>query len=266
MTNHRATLSKMILFLIIAIPVFAKDVILVCPYAGPLTDEYRNDAKNLVLKDTAPLMGIFFQWVRPDRWQWNAFLYRSDDINYSTLWGGHFVYDRYLAASKRGKWVIGGGAEFLRIDMDAGTHISPRFDFKLLNKLFIPYARFGYRFQFNPSMMTAGVMPWIGAEHQGVKGEMTIDPIGDTPAKTESIDNGEMLAMAGLNVSANFFHLLDVEAKYQGAFNSDTKYTSASAMANLYLKRWCALSYRYKYMELDNGYNSYHIFGLAFIL
>ena len=69
MTHHRSTVSKLILFLIVGFPVFAKDIMLVCPYAGPLTDEYRNDEWNLKLKDTALLKGVFFQWVRPDRWQ-----------------------------------------------------------------------------------------------------------------------------------------------------------------------------------------------------
>jgi len=270
MTHHRSTVSKLILFLIVGFPVFAKDIMLVCPYAGPLTDEYRNDEWNLKLKDTALLKGVFFQWVSPDRWQWNAFIYRSSDINYSTLWGGHFVFDRYLSAGNRGKWVIGGGMEYLRIDMDAGSNIKPLADFQLLNKLFIPYARFGYRFQFNPTPLKIGVMPWLGAEYQGVKGDlsMVMDPPGPAPAMpiAVEIDEDDLLAMAGLNLNVNLFHMLDVEAKYYGAFNARVQYSSASAMVNLFLTRWCGLSYRFKYMELDNGYNLYHIFGIALIL
>jgi hypothetical protein len=269
MSNRRSAFLLSILFVIISFPIFAKDIRLICPYAGPVTDVYRNDERKLDLKDTALLKGLFFQWVDPDRYQWNAFVYQSSDINYSTLWGGHFVFDRYFSARERGKWVVGGGMEYLRIDMKAGSNIKPLTDFKLLNNLYIPYTRFGYRFQFNPKPLTLGVLPWIGAEYQGVRGKLTMvmDPPGPAPAVTtkESIDDDDVLAMAGLNVNANLFHMLDIEAKYHVAFNSKTHYSSASAMVNVFLTRRFGLSYRVKYMELDKGYDLYHIFGIAWI-
>jgi hypothetical protein len=268
--NRHSKWMNTLAILMIACSVHAKDIRLVCPYAGPVTDVYRNGERKLDLKDTALLKGLFFQWVDTDRYQWNAFIYQSSDINYSALWGGHFVFDRYFSANERGKWVVGGGMEYLRIDMNAGNHIKPLADFKLLNNLFIPYARFGYRYQFNPRHMTIGVLPWVGAEYQGVRGDLTMimDPPGPAPAVTtkESIDENEFLTMAGLNVNANLFHMLDVEAKYHSAFNSKENYSSASAMVNLYMTRWCGLSYRMKYMELEKGWDLYHIFGIALII
>ena len=259
-----------ILSFIIGFPVFARDIRLVCPYAGPMTDAYTNDSRRIDLKDTKLLKGLFFQWIDPERYQWNAFVYQSSDINYSTLWGGHFVFDRYLRVNQKGKWVFGGGAEYLRIDLDAGGHIKPMSDFRLLNNLFIPYARFGYRFQFNPNWLTAGVLPWVGAEVQRVRGDLNlaVDPPGPAPAVTtsEHIHADDGFGVVGLNVNANLFHMLDLEAKYHHAINADATYSSASAMVNLFLTRWCGLSYRVKYLELEKGWDLYHIFGIAVVI
>ncbi|HEX9935206.1 MAG TPA: hypothetical protein VGB38_08425 [bacterium] len=270
MKKTYGVLLRMILSLVIGFPVFAMDIRLICPYAGPITDVYRNDDRKLNLEDTKLLKGLFFQWINPQRFQWNAFVYQSSDINYSTLWGGHFIFDRYFCADERGKWVVGGGVEYLRIDMKAGGNIKPMTDFRLLNSLFIPYARFGYRFQFHPGGLTVGMLPWVGAEYQGVRGDLNleVDPPGPAPAVTtsESIDGDDFFGIAGLNVNANLFHMLELEAKYHGAFNASVKYSSASAMVNLFVTRRCGFSYRVKYMELDKGWDLYHIFGIAIII
>jgi hypothetical protein len=248
---------------------------LICPYAGTITDAYRNDGRNLDLEDTGFLKGLFVQWVDPERYQWNAFVYQSSDVNFSTLWGGHFIYDRYFRAGGRGKWVAGGGAEVLRIDMNAGSRIAPAglpalSGFTLLNNLFIPYGRFGFRFQFRPKPLVVAVMPWVGAQYQGVRGNLdfAVDPPGPAPLVkvSENIDQDDFFGLAGLNLNSHLFHLIEIEGKVYGAFNGDTDYMSVSAMANLSLTRRCALSYRFKYLELPKGTDLYHLWGLAVLI
>jgi hypothetical protein len=270
MERTRSILFSLFLSVMVAASVPAGEIRLVCPYAGTITDVYRNDDRNLDLKDTGFLKGLFFQSVDPERFQWNAFVYQSSGVNYSTLWGGHFIFDRYFGSGGGGKWVAGGGAEYLRIDMNAGGRIAPMSGFRLLNNLFIPYGRFGYRYQFHPRPLTIALMPWAGVEYQGVRGDLklTVDPPGPAPltATSESIDEDDFFGVAGLNVNAHLFHLLEIEGKYQGAFNAETEYTTVSAMVNLALTRRFGLSYRFKYLELGKGTDLFHLWGLAVIL
>jgi len=270
MRNNRLSMLRIILILVFAFSAFAKDIRIVCPYIGPITDVYKNDERNLEdLEDNSLLKGIFFQWVNPDRYQWNAFIYQSSDINYSTLWGSHFIFDYYFLSGERGKFVIGTGIEYLQIDMDADSNIIPLQDFELQNNLFIPYVRFGYRFQFNYSKLKISILPWMGAEYQGVRGDLTMvmDPPGGAPAITiqEDIDNNDYLGMAGVNLKANLFHMLDLEAKYNGTFDTKVYYSTATAMVNLFFTRQWGISYRVKYMELEKGSDLYNIFGIAFV-
>jgi hypothetical protein len=269
MRNNRLSMFRIILILVSAFSASAKDIRIVCPYIGPVTDVYKNDERNLDLKDNSLLKGVFFQWVNPERYQWNAFIYQSSDINYSTLWGSHFIFDYYFLSGELGKFVIGTGIEYLRIDMDADSSITPLKDFELYNNLFIPYVRFGYRFQFNYSKFKISILPWIGAEYQGVRGDLTMvmDPPGPAPEITteENIDNNDYLGIAGVNLKANLFHMLDLEAKYNGTFDTKVYYSTATAMVNLFFTRQLGVSYRVKYMELEKGSDLYNIFGIAFV-
>jgi len=135
MIKLRLSLSKMITVLASALPVFAKDIRIVCPYVGPITDVYKNSERRLHVEDNSLLKGVFFQWLNPDHYQWNAFVYQASDINCSTLWGGYFIFDYYFLAGKRGKYVIGTGIEYLQIAMDADSRIAPLIHFELLNNL-----------------------------------------------------------------------------------------------------------------------------------
>jgi hypothetical protein len=258
-----------------AAAVQARTVRLVCPYAGTITDAYRNEGRGMDLEDAGFLAGLFVQWADPDRYQWNAFVYRAPDVNFSGLWGGHFIYDRYFGAGSGGKWVAGGGIEVLTIDMDAGPRVAPAImpaltGFSLDNRLFIPYGRFGYRFQFRPKPLEVGVMPWLGAQYQGVRGDLnlTVGPHGHAPPTrvSESIDQDDFFGLAGLNLSGHLYHLLELDGKVYGAFNGESEYLSVSAMTNLALTRRFALSYRYKVLELPKGKDVYHMWGLAVLI
>lgn len=266
--NHLSIFIMIIIFLL-TFPVFSKDIRIVCPYAGPIKDTYQNTEQRLNLEDHSLLKGVFFQWINPDRYQWNAFAYQASNINYSTLWGCHFIFDYYFHARRLGKFVIGTGIEFLQINMDADSSIAPLKNIELLNSLFIPYIRFGYRFQYKTSMFNASILPWMGAEYEGIQGDfmMTIDPPGPAPSITEKedISNDRYLGVAGINFNVNFFHMLDLEAKYNSTFDNKVHYSTATAMINCFFTRHWGISYRVKYMELSKGHDLYNIFGVAFV-
>ena len=96
---------------------------------------------------------------------------------------------------------------------------------------------------------------------------MVMDPPGPAPEITteENIDNNDYLGIAGVNLKANLFHMLDLEAKYNGTFDTKVYYSTATAMANLFFTRQLGVSYRVKYMELEKGSDLYNIFGIAFV-
>lgn len=248
---------------------FAQNIRIITPYIGSITDKYKSEKRNLDLKDNSLLKGIFFQWVNPENYQWNAFVYQSSDINYSTLWGGHFIFDYYASYTPKGKFVFGIGTEYLQIDMDADSSITPLKNFELTNRIFIPYIRFGYSYRFDQEKFKLSVLPWLGIQYQRVRGDLTmaIDPPGPAPLTTskENIKSDDYFMITGLNLHARIFHMLEIEAKYYGTFNSKNYYSTTSGMVNLYLSRNLGLSYRIKFMELNKGYDFYNLFGIAFV-
>ena len=249
----------------------AGDVRVVCPYVGTINDVCKDESNGIRLKDNSLLKGVFFLWVNPKRYQWNIFIYQSANINYSTLWGGHFIFDYYFKANDRGKYVAGIGAECLLIDMNAGNHLVPLKDFTMNNNVLAPYARFGYRFQLNHGSVDCAVLPWVGAEYQKVWGTLSFVPpgppmgLGPPIHFNQDIHDESGYAMAGLNVNATFFHAFEVEGKYYGAFNRHTYLSDASSLVNFYLTKHWGLSYRLKYMETTQGRDLYNIFGIAFM-
>lgn len=73
---------------------------------------------------------------------WNIFIYQSSDINYSTIWGGHFIFEYYFPGARRGRYVLGAGLDIIRLDMDAGDTLSPmQSDFRLINGVSVAYKK-----------------------------------------------------------------------------------------------------------------------------
>jgi hypothetical protein len=251
------------------LPLLAQDIRIICPYVGPITNTYKDDERKMDLKDNSLLKGLFFQVVRPDRYQWNAFIYQSSNINYSTIWGGHFIFDYYLPSGEQNKFVIGTGIEYLRINMDADSSIYPLKNLELLNQIYIPYVRLGYRLQFNSEHAKLAVLPWAGVEYEGVNGsiKISIKPSRFAPLITtrQKIDESNTFGMAGLNLNAHIYHMFEAELKYYGAFDDKSYYSTVNAMVNIFVSRNFGFSYRAKYMEIDKGSDTYHIFGLAFV-
>ena len=241
----------------------AKDIRIITPYLGSIRNVYESEEHGLDLNDSSLLKGLYFQWINPERFQWNVFIYQSSDINYSTLWGGHFIFDYYFGKRSRGKYVVGTGIEFIGLDMDAGNNIAGPLDFKLLNNIIIPYIRAGRYFLLGPDTITVTLLPWIGVQPEFVRGKISFNFGG--PPKRKDIEDDALYALAGLNAKTVIMHFFEVEVKYKATFNRDDYFSTLSAMTNLYLSRHWGISYRFKFMETSSGSDTYHIGGVAFL-
>jgi|SRR3989339_401008 len=253
----------------------ADDIRVACPYAGALVNvvEVTHPPYTLSLEDTSLLKGLFFQWIRPQVFQVNAFFYQTSDINYSDVWGGHLMGDVYFLPSQWGSCVAGAGSEVISIAMDADSNSMPMTnggytgfsDFEMQNTVYTPFVRAGYRFTPAIGLVKFSVFPWAGVQYQGVRGRIEIDfPAFQYPMHEDIIDD-DWFAMAGAGANANIFHFIDLEAKYHATFDADTLYPTVSAMANIFLTRHVGLSYRFKYMEMSMGSNTFHMGGVAFV-
>jgi len=267
----RVWTAALVMLAVAASQASAEDLRIIAPYAGIITNVYKDSANNLDLKDTKPILGLYGQWINPDYYQWNAFVYQSSGLNYSNMWGGHFIFDYYLGPAEGGKYLIGAGVELIRIDMDAGSSIVPLTNFALANTVVVPYARAGKYFLFESEGFRVSILPWAGVQPQWVLGSIyfKIDPPGPAPLSTvnKSLDDYDLYGLAGLNLKFGFGRFLDLEGKYQTAFTAGASYnySTFTAIANLFFSRNFGLSYRFKYMESSSGSNTYHMGGIAFM-
>ncbi|MCX7788558.1 MAG: hypothetical protein N2442_12790 [Spirochaetes bacterium] len=258
----------------------AETITIVAPYMGWVTNTYENDSYKLNLEDSGFLSGMYLQSINPSLFQWNAFLYYSPDVNYSTLWGGHFIVDFYPIGDFLGKYLVGAGVEVIRIDMDAGNSIkvpagpppatTTLEGFNLTNTIIIPYARVGKYLVFGMGPVQFSVLPWIGATYESVQGTIKFTAqFSPPPAPKTSIDtsfdDSAWYATAGINLKLTLFRFLDIEGKYQATFDGEVYHPSFSLIANLFFTRNWGLSYRYKYMETSGGKDSYNLFGVAYV-
>ena len=98
----------------------AESIRIVAPYLGIVTSRYENPGYSLTSEDSSLMEGLFFQWVDSARFQANAFVYHSAEVNYSRMLGGHLIGDVYLWDNSLGRAAVGAGIELIRLDMDAG--------------------------------------------------------------------------------------------------------------------------------------------------
>jgi hypothetical protein len=246
----------------------AENIRVVVPYLGAATNVYQKTDPMYTLdwNDTKLMEGLFFQWVNPDLFQANAFIYHSADINYSQLWGGHLIADFYVWSNPLGKAAVGAGFEMMRLDMDAGAAIVPLADFQMPMKLYIPYARIGHYFYLGSrDKVLLSIFPWAGAEYDVTRGTITLVPPGPPIPQEISIDDETLYGIAGLSVSATIFHFIELQAKYKVNFNADDVLHTVDTMANVFFTRHWGLSYRFKYMQTTDGSTSYHIGGIAYV-
>jgi hypothetical protein len=243
----------------------AEDLRIIAPYAGAITNVYKDSANRLDLTDTKLILGLYGQWINPEAYQWNAFVYQSSNINFSSMWGGHFIFDYYLGPAEGGKYLLGAGVELIRIDMDAGSSIVPLTKFTLTNTVVVPYARAGKYFLFDLEGSRISVLPWAGLQPQWVMGKISFVPPGPPNTVNRTFDDYKLFGVAGLNLKYSLGHFLDVEGKYQATFDGASYYSTVTAIANFFFSRNFGLSYRFKYMEGTSGSNTYHMGGIAFL-
>jgi len=243
----------------------AIDIRIVAPYLGYVNNVYENSDYSIDLDNSSLMKGLYFQWINPKRYQWNTFLYQSSDINYSTLWGGHFIFDLYLGVRERGKYVIGIGIEYIRLDMDAGNNIPPLSNFQLMNNIIVPYLRAGRYFLFGSDTLSVSVLPWTGIQPEWVRGDIAFIPPGPPTQFEAKIEEYDLFGIAGINTSVSIYHFITVDAKYRGTFSADEYFSSVDSMVNVFFTRHLGLSYRFKYSETSSGSTSYHIGGIAYV-
>jgi hypothetical protein len=245
----------------------------ITPYAGPLTNTIVSPTTGHEIEDQALLQGIYYQQIDPDHYQWNMFLYTSQNINQSDLYGGHFIADWYFQKTDKGKFLVGIGMDSLDL-ASSPIAVTDSVSISVAHTIFAPYARGGYYFYVkDDNGLTYTFMPWAGFEMDIVRGEIKTDiqPMfpGPPPISTRTnIDHDYEYGLAGLQFKIDYHHFFQCKLKYHRKFSFDEKsgdLHNASAMVNLLLTKEWGLSYRYKYIEEIVGTNSYHIFGISYL-
>jgi opacity protein-like surface antigen len=269
-------IAVMALLALLVGALYAEDIRVVVPYLGMATNAYQKTDPYYTIdwNDTKLMEGLYFQWINPDRFQANTFLYHSADINYSQFWGGHLIGDFYVLSDRLGKVAVGAGLEVLRLDTDAGDAESAQyiFDLKLPLTLYAPYARAGHYFYFGSSAkVLVSVFPWLGVEYDITRGDISLvadtdgpGPGGLTP-REQSLDDETLYGLTGLSLSATIMHFIELQAKYKLTFNADDLLSTWDAMSNVFFTRHWGVSYRFKYMLSTSGSTSYHIGGIAYV-
>jgi hypothetical protein len=245
----------------------ARDIRIVAPYAGWVNNVYvqASAGGDITLDDTDLMIGLYAQWIRPGSFQANLFAYHAPEVNYAALTGLHGSLDLYFDIGPLQDLVIGGGAELVSLDLDAGANIPGLALFELQNLVTAPFLRAGKQFAFKAGHAELVALPWAGAELDFARGDIALDPLGLAPLVTMDIDETDLYALVGLNLRLVLMRFVQIEAKYSAAFDDQNLYSRASAMANVFVTRNLGLSYRFSYMETSSGSTMYHILGAAFM-
>jgi hypothetical protein len=265
----RLILSLVLVILASVHAAWAEDIRIVAPYAGILSNSYENEG--IDLKDNGLITGLYFQWIDPERYQWNAFLYYAPEVNYTRTIGGHFIFDYYFGPDWHGKFLVGAGIEAIKNKFDAGSDIPGLSAFEMDYSVWVPYLRAGKYFKAKYGAAEFSLLPWAGIQPEWIRGELsqTIAMPPPMPGMTidDSMDDYRFYGLAGANLKVSLFHFIDLEGKYQATFDSKKAYSTVNAVANVFFTRSLGFSYRYKYMQSleDTGSNSYHFFGLAYL-
>ena len=250
------------------------DIRIIAPYAGIVTNVYERESGtgDIRLKDTDLMLGLYGQWIRTGEFQANAFLYHAPDVNYASLWGLHTNLDFYFSLGEIENLVIGGGVEFLTIDIDAGDNVTITSsggiqanlqDFSLKTTVIAPYLRTGRQFPFGDARANVVIFPWVGGEVDFVRGDVSFGLPFPPFAVEEPINETDLYALAGINVRANLWRFIQIDAKYSAAFDPYTFLPRASIMTNVFFTRNLGVSYRFSAMESSAGSTVYHLFGVA---
>ena len=264
-------ISVTILVLFITGVLHGKEFRIITPYIGTINNKLEVSDIDQKLDDSACMEGIYLQRIDPERYQWNVFLYYSNDINYSSILGNHFIFDYYLGKTRNGYYALGFGFEWLKIDTKTSS-LDGISDFSMLNNVYAPYIRAGKYFNFQLSNHPCTLFLWGGFESDILRGDLNFRIPSYSPFMPEILVKEEInehyeYSLAGIMLQATLHHFLQIKLKYHAKISTDDQniYHVASSMVNLYLNRHLGLSYRFKYMEGVIGDNVYHLLGLAFI-
>src|SRR5512147_2543071 len=91
------------LLALLASGAFAEDIRVVVPYVGWAMSEYKDKSQGLDLDGGGLMEGLYLQWINPDLFQANAFLYYASDVIDAPVIGGHLVGDFYVLSDSLGK-------------------------------------------------------------------------------------------------------------------------------------------------------------------
>ena len=245
--------------------VSAGNITVIAPYYGTENNTYVNSEYGLNLEDSAAFKGLYLQSVNPEKHQWNLFLYRTDNINYSDLNGFNFICDYYFGKSHGSKNVAGVGMNYLKLDMkgeQVPTAGGPLDAFDLDMDICSFYARVGKYYNYDRGKFNFRFMPWAGGQLNHSRGKGTVDYPGPGKASFK-IDNNRYYWITGLNFKADYCHFLQFEAKHCITFDQNDFYHKTTVMVNVFLTRNLGLSYRYNHQETCAGKDSYNLFGIA---
>lgn len=244
----------------------AKEMLIIAPYGGTITNTLNHPDYNLDLKDSAPMYGGYAQWINSEKFQGNIFYYKSSDINYSNFKGIHAIVDWYPKVTEKSKYVLGIGVEKIRVNMDAGSNLSGMTSFVMDNDILYYYMRAGQYRYFETGNVKGSLLPYIGYSYEQVDIDLEIDFINPfAPDQNTSITAKDRYPIAGLNLTTKFHHFVETKLKYMGRFeetNTSNVSHSVSALANFFITRNLGLSYRYKYIEHGDSNDKYHLVGL----
>jgi hypothetical protein len=249
----------------ISTPALGADLKIGTLYWGTEENTYRNETYGLEMNDSQPTNGVYYQMVDPEKYQWNLFIYRTEDINFSDLLGANFIYDHYFGVGEHAKNVIGIGANYLRMDLD-GTGIETSMGtldgFKLDQDILSLYVRLGRSYNYGGDPCRFTVMPWAGGQLDLSRGTGLVDYPGPGSVSFQ-IDEGNYSWIGGINLKVDYRHFLQAEVKQSITYHDNTCYNKSSAMVNFFFTPKWGLSYRYNHLETATGEDSYNIFGIA---
>ncbi len=262
--NKNISIKLFILFSLFA-TVFAKDLLIIAPYYGNISNTYTNSKYGLNMEDTQMMDGIYAQFVSPENGQTNIFLYQAPNVNYSKVTGLHALSDWYFGQGD--KWVIGLGYDNIIINMDAGNHIAGLDLFKLDNDVKEVYLRLGKYFSAGEYYgVTTRFLPYLGYGTETVAGSIVLNPSGPAPLMTIPVYSQQNYPLAGLNGHFEFHHFITIDAKHMVMFQTAKNIRTTTIEANLYFTKNLGLTYQYKNMEQTNGSDIYSIAGIVLVL
>jgi hypothetical protein len=246
-------------------PVLAEDFKIITPYGGMEENTYQNNQYGLNLKDSQAMKGLYLQSIDTEKYQWNLFIYQTENINYADLSGVNFIYDYYFGKDTNVKNVIGIGVNYLQLDL-AGKNIPTSAGsldgFNLDQDTASLYLRIGKYYSHGQANLNLTLMPWIGGQLDHSEGDGLVDLPGPGSIAFK-VNEDHYSWIAGLNLKTSFYHFLQLEAKHTITFNHDDYFHKNTAMVNIFLNKNWGLSYRYNYQETAAGNDSYRILGLA---